>query len=77
MTSDVKGQGPKWHDQQSAGEERPLGGVGGEVLVFPILPVAKHLGLSVLVTFCTWPAVPTLPLPDAALQSRGECGAVM
>ena len=32
----------------------------GEVLVLPVLPVARHPGLSALVTLCTWPIV--LPL---------------
>lgn len=39
-------------------------GLGGRIppiiLVFAVLSVAKHLGLSALVIFHSWPIVPTL-----------------
>ena len=34
----------------------------GEVCVFPVLPVVRPLGISALVTFCTWPIVLALLL---------------
>ena len=32
----------------------------GQAFVFPVLPVARHTGLSALVTFCTWPIISAL-----------------
>ena len=30
---------------------------GSKVLVCPLLPIARYPGLSLLVTFCTWPTI--------------------
>lgn len=56
VTSDTEGQGPALHDQWYAG--------GGAVTLGrgPCFPVARHPGLSALVTFYTWPVILALSL---------------
>lgn len=43
---------------------------GGEVLVFPLLPIARHSGLSALVVFHTRPIVPVLSMPVKCLLPK-------
>lgn len=49
------------------GEERLP---GDEILIFPVFPVARHLKLSTLVTFCTWPIALAVILSVTAYQFR-------
>ena len=54
MTVIGKVRASKSHDQQCAWGGKVTLGVS---LVFPVLPPARHLGLSALVTFCDWALV--------------------
>ena len=48
------GAGPNHMTRDMLGEERSP---WGEVLVFPVVAIARPLGLSALGTLCTWPTV--------------------
>ena len=48
----------------------------GKVLVFPVLPIAGHPGLSTLVTFCTWPVI-LAPLMSVCLPQKYPGGSVL
>ena len=37
--------------------------------VFPVLPLARHIGFSIQVTFCTWPVVPALLMSNCLPHS--------
>lgn len=62
MTSHMKGQGVYPTDQQYAREGEVILGDKShrEILVFPVLSVARHSNLPTLVTFRSWPVVLTL-----------------
>ena len=42
-------------------------GEGGEILIFPLLPIVRHPGLSALVTFLTSPIIFALFVPNYLL----------
>ena len=69
MTSDMpatwKVRGSIPHDQKYASEGKPP---WGEVLVSPGFPVARYPGLSALLTFCSWPVVLALLMPNCLPQ---------
>lgn len=59
MASSRRGHGLNHMTSNMLGEERSLWGQGPTLQ----LSVARHPVLSALVTFCTWPVVPTPLMP--------------